>query len=346
MTELLKDDLAYILKNTKDIWPGLKGKKIFLTGGTGFFGKWLLETFSYIIKEMSLDIHVFVLSRNPEAFIVRHPHLGEKTCFTFLRGEISDFPFPESDIDLIIHAATEASAKLNNEQPLVMIDSIIQGTRSVLEFARLNNVKRMLFISSGAVYGIQPDGLKGFSEDYSGSPNSLDSSSAYAEAKRMAELLCACYCKQYQIEIPIARCFAFVGPYLDLDIHFAIGNFIRNGLNNENIIIKGNGKPLRSYMYAADLVIWLLHIFVRGGSNVAYNVGSDDALSIKELAYRIAAFFPGINIEILNQTNPTDRNQNYVPDIQKAQAYFDFNCPIGIDESIRRTINFYKLKQC
>lgn len=342
MRNPLQADIKYILDHTSNLFQGLNGKKILLTGGTGFFGKWLLESFLFAIKECALDIRIYILSRNPEAFNVRFPHLCQNTCFTYLKGDVTDFKFPELHVDYIIHAATEASAKLNIEQPLVMIDSIINGTRNVLEFARKNNVKRMLYISSGAVYGVQPDGLKGFPEDYSGSPNPLIPSSAYAEAKRTAELLCACYSKQYQIEIPVARCFAFVGPYLDLDAHFAIGNFIRNGLNGENIIIKGNGKPLRSYMYAADLVIWLLHILMLGKSAEAYNVGSDEVVSIKELAYKVADFFPGLKVEVLNQSNLTDRNQNYIPDIQKAVKTFKLNKPIRIDESILKTIQYYK----
>lgn len=342
MNDTLLDDLAYILKNIKDICQELNGKKIFLTGGTGFFGKWLLETFSYAIEDMSLNIHLYILSRNPEAFSIKYSRLSKKPYFTFIKGDITDFSFPRPDVDLIIHAATDADARLNHEQPLLMIDSIVTGTRNVLEFARYNNVTRMLYISSGAVYGVQPDGLKGFSEDYPGSPNTLLPSSAYAEAKRTAELLCTCYSKLYQIEIPVARCFSFIGPYLKLDAHYAIGNFIRNGLNGEPIIVKGNGKPLRSYMYASDLVIWLLNILMFGKSSEAYNVGSDEVVSIKELAFKVASFFPGLRVEILNQISPTDRNQNYIPDIQKTMKNFNLNRPIDIDGSILKTIKFFQ----
>ncbi len=341
MNSLPSADLIYTLSKTRVLFTELSGKKILLTGGTGFFGKWLLESFLFAINNRSIDIQVYILSRNPEAFRNSFPHLCQNPCFTYLKGDITDFIFPDLDIDYIIHAATEASAKLNHEQPLVMIDSIINGTRSVLELARKKNVKRMLYISSGAVYGIQPDELRGFPENYSGAPNPLFPSSAYAEAKRNAELLCACYSKHYGIEIPVARCFAFVGPYLDLDAHFAIGNFIRNGLNGENIVIKGDGKPLRSYMYAADLVIWLLQILLEGRSCEAYNVGSDEAVSIKDLAYKVAAFFPGLKVELLNQTNPTDRNQNYIPDVTKFKKEFICNEPIDLEHAIQKTISYY-----
>ena len=282
---------------------------------------------------------------DPEAFIIRYPHLGKEPCFTFLKCDVTNFTFPDMNVDYIIHAATEASAKLNHEQPLMMIDNIINGTRNVLEFGRKKGVKRMLYISSGAVYGVQPDGLKSFPEDYAGSPDPLNPLSAYAEAKRTAELLCVCYSKQYLIQITVARCFAFVGHYLNLDSHFAIGNFIRNGLNGENIIIKGDGKPLRSYMYAADLVIWLLNILALGKSSEAYNVGSDEVVSIKELAFRVAAYYPGLKVEILNQTNPTDRNQNYIPDVSKFKKEFNVNQTIDLENAIKKTMAYYQTKK-
>lgn len=338
----LNDDLSYIINHSGDQLAALDGRTLLITGGTGFFGKWMLEALLFAVREKGLRLKVVVLSRDPDRFKAQFPHLCPEHHVSFLKGDVTRLEFPELPVDYIIHAATEASAQLAAEEPLVMIDSIINGTRNVLEFARKQHVKHMLFVSSGAVYGIQPEGLKGFPEDYQGSPNPLSPSSAYAEGKRTAELMCACYSKLYGIGIPVARCFAFVGPYLNLDIHFAIGNFIRNGLNGETITIKGDGKPLRSYMYAADLVIWLFRILLFGKPSEAYNVGSDQAISIKELAFKVASFFPGLNVEVLNQTRPTDRNQDYVPDITKFKNEFNNHNFLNLDESLSKTITYHK----
>ena len=342
MADLLDNDLKYFATNLKVLYPKFNGTRLLLTGGTGFFGKWLLESLLFANQDDKFHIEIFLLSRDPETFKVQYPRLGSHPAITFLKGDVTDFELPDIKVDYIIHAATEASAKLNHEQPMAMVDSIISGTRNVLEFARHTNVKRMLYVSSGAIYGVQPEGLPGFPEDFLGGPDPLLPSSAYAGAKRTAELLCACYAKLYGIEIPVARCFAFVGPYLDLDAHFAIGNFIRNGLNGEDIIIKGDGKPMRSYMYTADLVIWLLHILAAGKSSTAYNVGSGEAVSIRELAGKVASFFPGLKVEILNQVNPTDRNQNYVPDVSKFKREFNVKGNIGLEEAISKTISYYR----
>lgn len=342
MSELPIQDLLYIQSQTGDICRELNCRKILLTGGTGFFGKWILESLLFVKTNLSIDIKIFVLSRDPERFAIQYPHLVKDKAVTFLKGDVTDFNFPKLEADYIIHAATEASAQLNAGHPLIMMDSIIKGTRNVLEFARKENVGHLLYISSGAVYGIQPEGLKGFHEDYNGSPNPLLPASAYAEAKRTAELLCACYSSQYQIHIPVARCFAFVGPYLNLDAHFAIGNFIRDGLNGENIVIKGDGKPLRSYMYASDLVVWLLKIMMYGKSSEAYNVGSDEAISVKQLALTVAGHFKELKIQILNQVKPSDRNQDYVPDVSKTRREFGLNSIIGLDQAIDKTIKYYR----
>ncbi|HNW74364.1 MAG TPA: NAD-dependent epimerase/dehydratase family protein [Bacteroidales bacterium] len=339
---MLNNDLAYVMRHSPGLIPALNDRTLLITGGTGFFGKWMLESLLFAIRERGLRLKIYLLSRDPERFKTQFPHLCPAPYVNFLKGDVTCYDFPEIKVDFIIHAATEASAKLTAEEPLVMIDNIIEGTRNVLEFARKQQVKRMLFMSSGAVYGVQPAGLKGFPETFSGSPDTLSPASAYAEAKRAAELLCACYNKLYGIEIPVARCFAFVGPYLNLDIHYAIGNFIRNGLNGETITIKGDGKPLRSYMYAADLVIWLFRILLFGKPSEAYNVGSDQAISIKDLAFKVASFFPGLNVEVLNQTRPTDRNQDYVPDITKFKNEFNNHNFLNLDESLSKTITYHK----
>lgn len=342
MNKRLIDDLEYILENISDDLNKLKDTNIFVTGGTGFIGKWLIESLLYANENLDLNCRITILSRNPEVFYAKYPHISLQKAITIQKGDILSFDFENEYFDYIIHAATEASAKLNIENPLLMSDVIIEGTRHLLDFALKCKAKRVLFLSSGAVYGKQPDELIGFKEDFAGAPNQLAIDAAYAESKRMAEFLCVTYARQYNISISIARCFAFVGPYLPLDTHFAIGNFINDGLNRRDITITGNGSPLRSYLYASDMVIWLLTILLKGNTGEAYNVGSDKAISIKDLATTVASFFPGIKVNILNQIRPTDRNQNYIPDVQKTKNQFQFLEETSLLNAINKTIKYHQ----
>ena len=196
------------------------------------------------------------------------------------------------EFSYVVHAATEASAKLNTQAPLVMFDTIVEGTRRMLEFSAGHSVRRFLFVSSGAVYGKQPPNLTHIDESFEGGPNTVDRASAYAEGKRAAEMLCALAAGP-NIEVAIARGFAFVGPYMPIDAHFAIGNFISDALRGGPIQVKGDGRAVRSYLYASDLAVWLWTMLFKGRSGCAYNVGSEDALNVAALAHEVAAALPG-----------------------------------------------------
>ena len=238
----LADDLDHVLAHTQGLWDELRGQRIFVTGGTGFFGCWLLESFVWANDKLNLGASAVVLTRNPAAFEAKAPHLASHPAIQFHTGDIRSFSFPPGKFSHIIHAATEASAKLNDENPLLMFDTIVEGTRRALELARQSGAKKFLLTSSGAVYGRQPPDLTHIAEDYGGGPDPTGVEWSYGEGKRAAEMLCVLYARQHGLLPKIARCFAFVGPYLPLDMHFAIGNFIANALKGGPIHVNGDGK--------------------------------------------------------------------------------------------------------
>jgi len=340
LRRISEQDLQHVLDNVKDFAGQLKNKSIFVTGATGFFGKWLLETFIYINDKLSLNAKVCALSRSPEAFLKLNPFYKNEPSVSFIKGDIQDFDFPSETFQFIIHAATDADAKLNDENPILMLDTITAGTRRILDFAKTQPLESFLLTSSGAVYGKQPADVVHIKEDEGFFIDINNPASAYAEGKRIAELYCSIYHKQYNLPVKIARCFAFVGPYLPLDKHFAIGNFILNGLNNEDIIVKGDGSPYRSYLYAADLTIWLWTILLKGKENVPYNVGSDFSLNIRDTAAIVAERFNNrINLKILGKQSGLPI-QRYAPDCKMAKKDLGLNVNISLSDAIDKTILF------
>lgn len=340
-----EQDLDNILAATEEVFRSLQRARIFLTGGTGFIGCWLLESLKHANQRLNLNIQLCALTRNPQAFAAKLPHLAQAPGFTFIQGDVSSFSLAERDFSHVIHAATDASAHLNETNPVAMFDTVVKGTRHVLEFAADIKPERVLYLSSGAVYGQQPWELEKVPESWRGAPDPLDARAAYAEGKRAAEMMCAIYAKQHGLNISIARIFALLGPYLSLDIHFAAGNFIRDAMNGQPIVVQGNGLPCRSYLYAADLTIGLWHMLQRAEPGKAYNIGSDESISIRDLAAKVATLIGDGEYKILGEHDLGWNLGRYVPDTTALGRDLGVYKTITLDEAIRRTALWHGWKE-
>jgi nucleoside-diphosphate-sugar epimerase len=330
------EDLHHILTHSEGLWDELRGQRLFLTGGTGFFGCWLAESFCSINRELSLNAHATLLTRNPAAFAAKCPHIAADPAITLLSGDVRSFEFPAGDFRYVIHAATETSG---TQSPIDQLATIIAGTERTLQFAASHGTRSFLNTSSGAVYGRQPSEITHLPETYPGAPDPLNPASAYAESKRTSELLCALYQQAHPaLQCKIARCWAFSGPHLPLDAHFAIGNFIGDALASRPIAIGGDGTPRRSYLYGADLAVWLWTMLFRAPALVPINVGSDQDLSILELAQIVAATLaPETPITVAKQPIPGALTLRYVPSVARAAELLNLRSTISLEESIRRT---------
>jgi len=339
---LFREDLEHVLAHTRDFWEEVRGQRLFITGGTGFFGIWLVESFLWAHEQLGLEAQAVVLSRDPRAFCRKMPHLAGHPALSLQAGDVRTFEFPEGRFSHVIHAATEKFDPASDADRFAVFERDIQGTRRTLDFARHCGAKGFLLTSSGAVYGRQPPELSHTPEDYRGAPDTMNADAVYGHAKRVSELLCAMHFRQCGLETKIARCFAFAGPHLPLDAHFAVGNFIRDGLRGGPIVVKGDGAPQRSYLYAADLAIWLWTVLFRGRSCRPYNVGSADAVSIAGLAHAVAAAFePSPAVKIAGTPVPGKPAERYVPDCRRASEELDLRPRVDLAESIRRTVSWH-----
>lgn len=339
MADPAASDRDHILAHTRDIWSELRRANIFITGGTGFVGVWLLESLAWADDQYQLGVKATVITRSPEAFAGKAPHLAGRCSIRLVEGDVCAFPFPEEEYPFVIHAATERYFEAVPEYPLSTFDRDVTATRRVLEFARTHGTRRLLFTSSGAVYGKQPPDLTHIPEDYAGAPSTMDQQSAYGQAKRVSEWMCGMYAAQYGFDALIARLFAFVGPHLPLDSNFAVGNFIRDASKGGPIRITGDGTPYRSYLYAADLAIWLWTILVKGESCRPYNVGSGEEICIADLARTVAEnICPEARVEIAGTPVPGAPASRYVPNVERARTELGLRPLIGLAEGVRRTV--------
>lgn len=320
---LPQEDLDLVLSLTPEFWVSFAGARLFITGGTGFVGTWLLQVLQHANDKLGSKIELVALTRDAEGALKRAPHVFGRSDVTLLAGDVSSVANPVGKLDLCIHAATDVGDSLKASDPLRIFDSIVLGTRRILDLAHTSGVTRFLLASSGAVYGPQPAGLERTPETYGGAPDPLQPGAAYGNGKRAAEWLAcahAAHASQAGFESCIARIFALVGPGLPLNGPFAAGNFVRDALASQAIVVRGDGRPLRSYLYMADLCVWLLRILSSGTSRQAYNVGSENAVSIATLAQLVAdAGGKDVSIQVEMSTASEAPALRYVPDTNKAR---------------------------
>lgn len=312
---------------------------ILLTGGTGFFGRALLRHWYQQAEQGIPMAPVTVLTRAPDAFRAKHPDLAQQPWLTLAAGDILDpRSLPRgSTFSHIVHAAADSTVG-PQLSPLQRFDQIVTGTRHLLDFARQCDARRFLFTSSGAIYGPQPPDLAQMPEDHRGACDPLAAHDAYGNSKRAAESLCALYHDAYGLETVIARCFAFVGPDLPLDVHFAIGNFIRDALWRDEIRVNGDGTAIRSYLDQHDLAHWLLTLLARGQPGRAYNVGSDQAISIADLATLVRdQLAPGKTVRIMKHAHAATPRNRYVPSVERSRNEVGLEVRISLVNAIRMT---------
>jgi dTDP-glucose 4,6-dehydratase len=338
----LAADLDHIVANTPRVWEELRACRLFITGGTGFIGRWLLESLVWANDRHDLGLQAVVLSRYPGRFAEVAPGLATHPAVELVAGDMQSFVLPKGAIDYVVHAATETVGMAGTYDPIHKFDADVEGTRRVIALARERKVRRLIFTSSGAVYGPQSPDVAHVQEDYPGAPDPTDLGTAYGQAKRVAEFLCSGAAAEGGPEVVIARGFAFAGPFLPLDSNYAFGNFIRDALAGGPIVIEGDGTPLRSYLYAADLAIWLWTLLVQGRSRV-YNVGSDASISIVELARMIAKIVsPDARVVVRRRAVKGAPVGRYVPSVDRARTELGLVPLVSLPEAIARTAAWHR----
>ncbi len=285
---------------------------------------------------------LYLLTRNILKFKSRCPKSIDLSNVNFFEGNILDpSSFPKNIFNYVIHAATDSTAGLELNH-IDRSEQIVNGTRNILEWCKKTHVKRFLFISSGGVYGSINKPVFEY-ENVCPSISNIDNT--YSISKIFSEHLCFLYASRYNFSISVARCFSFIGKDLPKDAHFAIGNFLGDVIKDKSITIKGDGNPIRSFMDQDDLANWLFTILFFGKANEIYNVGSDEEISIKNLAELIKKIFKSnVKIDLKNKkiTGQSSKRNYYVPNIDKAKKELNLNLNFSLKDSISKISSSYK----
>ena len=261
----------------------LRSARILITGATGLVGAFLTDCLLALSDQNALDLRLYALCRNAARAKER---FGERV--NAIAADVSEATaLPECDY--IIHAASNAHPKAFSADPVGTMLANILGVRNLLEHLRAQGHGRLLFVSTGEIYGDNPAIRDGFSETDFGKIDSMNPRACYPESKRAAETLCASYLSQYRVDSVVARLCYVYGPTITNENSRADAQFLRNALSKTDIIMKSAGAQVRSYCYVADAARALIAILSGGESGSAYNVANRAAVcSIREYAEALA----------------------------------------------------------
>jgi nucleoside-diphosphate-sugar epimerase len=341
--QLIAEDLARIYPKISDKLDGIYGKTLLVTGGAGFMGSWLAELVSYLNREEKASIKLYLVDSARELFAERLGHLIHDTSIEFIRCDMRSLLEIPREVNYVIHAAATPDGRFHASSPIETMTTIAEGTSSILRAAnRASNLIMFVNVSSSTVYAVDQH-IERITETAPGRTFKPKPTSAYSEAKRYAEVLCAAARSEARIPILTVRPFTFCGAYQKLDSPWFLNNFINDALHQRPIRILGDGKSVRTLLYGADLAYWLLVIMLHGKSGQVFNIGSDQAEYLDRLAMRVAAnFSPSPSILTNTSLVRTRENTRLVPDISAVKSAFCLEVYTDTAHAISRTIDWYQ----
>ena len=343
--DIIKEDIEALADHLKDYHQFFEGKTILITGAFGFLGRYMVALLKYL-NDNVLDNKVKGLLLDNFVTGYEQQVLSDSNL-KFIRHNVIEKFETSEDIDYIIHAAGIASPVYYTKYPVETMDVGTLGTRHMLELAREKNVKSFIFTSSSEVYGDPDPNFVPTKEDYNGNVSILGPRSCYDESKRFGETMCRAYWKAFGVPTKMVRPFNVFGPGIRPDDYRVLPNFIEHALRKEPLPVHGEGKNTRSYCYINDAIELLFRILFSEHHGEAFNLGNPELeISVKDLADKVASLMPHhVDVVCIDPPNAVYAScdpKRRCPDITKARELTGYEPKYSLDESLTRTIEWFK----
>lgn len=344
--ELIREDLERSLGNMVPQLAPLRGETLVVTGGTGFMGTWIAELVSHLNDRHAFETQLVLIARSTDRFKADRPHLANRQDIRLVKGDVRHTIEVPKETGWLLHAAANPDNRFHSTNPVETMSVIADGTSAVLRAVdRCGHFKMFLNVSSGLVYGAQPEHLERIPEDHAGAPPCGAASSAYAEAKRYGETLCGSARSQARIPVVTVRPFAFLGPYQSLETPWALNNFLRDALGGNAIRVLGDGQTVRSYMYGSDMAVWLLRILTGATSGQVYNLGSPEGVTLEKLAEAVSCQCTSrVDVRLGTGMGEAYRTRSrFVPEVSQARK-LGLSLTTDLTQAVERTIRWNRLQ--
>ncbi len=331
------EDLEFVSKNGESAFNQLRGQKILIIGSTSFVGMWVTEAILYADIKLNLGISITIISRNKQKTIERFGSFISSGKISPIYKSLQEVQKSELlGINQVVNLATLTDTSSGDLQLIANIQ-MFQQFWNLLDSS---SVKNILFTSSGAVYGKNSEELLHLKEEDSSNINNNYKNLGYGLGKISSEFLGFQWAERDNFNFKVARLFSFSGAFLPLNSNYVIGNFIKNVIDDEPILLKNPGKVYRSFLYGADMALWLWKILVEG-SNCVYNVGSDKEVSTIDLATLISDL-SFKNQKVIIMTENVQNNESYVPNIEKIKNQLSVDINYNLNDGIIKMLNWYR----
>ena len=348
-TVFFEDMKSIVNTNTID-WEQFNNKRVLITGGTGMLASYMVYTLIYLNENKpNYKVNLILTVRNYKKCEEKFGKYINKDYFDIYEGDINKQIDITTKIDFIIHAASLAITQYFTTNPIEVMLPNSLGVNNLLELAVKNKVESFLFFSTGSVYGKMTDN---YTESMYGALDPLEVGSCYSESKRFGETLCEAYFRQKSVPVKIVRIAHTYGPTMDLKNDKRVfADFVRNIINNQNIIMKSDGRAVRCFCYLSDATDAFFRILLNGKNGEAYNMcNNKEKSSIIDLAETLVSLFPERRLKVIRQIRKDNDyyvENNYLKDydiISDKLISLGWIPHISIRNGFLRTIRSFKEK--